>query len=250
MSNSMTDIDYSAADVPVRADLREAHRWLLEHLRAPGTWWTGAERLAIAAEARRATTCRLCRDRRAALSPASIGGEHDTAEALPANVVDVIHRVRTDPARLSRQWFDAVLAGGVRVEPFVELIAVVTLTTGMDYFARALGVPPFPLRPALPGEPSRYVPAAATGGTAWVPMIAVEDATGAEADLYSGAPFAPNIVRALSAVPDEVRALWRSMSAHYLPTASIPDPSARRSLDRMQMELVAARVSALNQCFY
>jgi alkylhydroperoxidase family enzyme len=28
------------------------------------------------------------------------------------------------------------------------------------------------------------------------------------------------------------------------------NPSARRDLDRLQIELVAARVSALNECFY
>jgi hypothetical protein len=44
--------------------------------------------------------------------------------------------------------------------------------------------------------------------------------------------------------------LRRSSDAHYVPAEQIPDPSVRRVLDRMQMELVASRVSALNQCFY
>jgi alkylhydroperoxidase family enzyme len=81
-------------------------------------------------------------------------------------------------------------------------------------------------------------------------MVACEDATGAEADLYEGLAFVPNIVRALSLVPGEVRALQRSSAAHYLSVKDIVDPAARRSLDRPQMELVAARVSALNRCFY
>ena len=82
------------------------------------------------------------------------------------------------------------------------------------------------------------------------PMIAIADAAGPEADVYGGLPMVPNIVRALSLVPDEVRALRKSSDAHYLPIGQIPDPTVRRALDRMQMELVAARVSALNQCFY
>jgi hypothetical protein len=49
---------------------------------------------------------------------------------------------------------------------------------------------------------------------------------------------------------EQVRALQRSVSAHYVPVAQIPHPTVRRALDRMQIELVAARVSALNQCFY
>ncbi len=80
-------------------------------------------------------------------------------------------------------------------------------------------------------------------------MIAPEDATGPEADLYRG-EFVPNIMRALSLVPDEARALQRSSDAHYVPVSQIPDPTVRRALDRPQMELVAARVSALNECFY
>ncbi|MBI3782885.1 MAG: hypothetical protein HY270_05740 [Deltaproteobacteria bacterium] len=244
------DLDYSAAGVAVRADLQDAHRRILDHIRSPGTWWSGAERIAIAAEARHALDCSLCKNRQAALSPNSVSGQHDSLGGLDGTIVEVIHRVRTDPGRLSRAWFDGVIAAGVSVPQYVEVIAVVTLLTGVDFCARALGLAPFALPPALPGEPSHDLPPAAKPGPAWVPMIAVEDAAGADADIYFGLPFVPNIVRALSQVPDEVRALWQSSDAHYLPVAQIPDPTARRALDRMQMELVAARVSALNQCFY
>ena len=245
------ELDYAATGVAIRDDLRAAHRRLLEHIRAPGTWWTGAERVAIAAEARRADECAFCRTRKAALSPVAVAGAHDTTGTLPANVVDVVHRIRTDPARLSRAWFDAVIAGGLDVAPYVELVAVVTMLTGIDYFARALGIAPVGLPTPLPGAPSRHVPAGAHPGEAWVPMIAAEDATGPEADIYGTAgAFVPNIVRALSFVPAEVRTLWDTSAAHYLPVDQISDPTARRALDRNQMELVAARVSALNQCFY
>ena len=240
--------DYGAA--AVRDDIRDAHRRLWEHLRAPGTWWSGAERVAIAAEARQADDCRLCAARKNALSPAAVPGEHAGGGALPANVVEVIHRVRTDPARLSRPWFDAVIAGGPAAPAYVEVVAIVTMVTGIDYFARALGVAPFPLPEPLSGEPSRYTPPSATTGTAWVPMIAPEDAAGPEADLYPPAAMIPNIVRALSAVPAEARALQMLSASHYLPVEQILDPTARRALERTQMELVAARVSALNQCFY
>jgi hypothetical protein len=240
--------DYGAT--PVREDIRDAHRRLWEHLRAPGTWWTGPERVAIAAETRRADGCAFCTARKAALSPSAVQGEHRSAAALPRHVVEVIHRVRTDPARLTRPWFDAVLADGLAVPAYVELVAIVTMVTGVDYFARALGVAPFPLPEALPGEPSRYLPASATTGTAWVPMIAPEDAAGPEADLYPPNAMIPNIVRALSAVPAEARALQTLSASHYLPVEQIGDPTVRRTLDRTQMELVAARVSALNQCFY
>jgi hypothetical protein len=244
----MSDFDYGL--FRIRQDIRAAHRSLWEHLRAPGTWWGGAERVAIAAEARQADDCGLCAARKSALSAAAVQGEHRSAEALPADLVDVIHRVRTDPARLSRSWFEAVIAGGLEVPAYVEAIGVVTMVTGVDYFARALGTAPFPLPEPGAGTPSRYLPPSAKPGTAWVPMIAPEDAAGPEADLYPAGAMIPNIVRALSLVPAEARTLQMLSAAHYLSVEQISDPAARRSLDRMQTELVAARVSALNQCFY
>jgi len=81
-------------------------------------------------------------------------------------------------------------------------------------------------------------------------MLAPEDASGPETGLYESAAFVPNIARALSQVPDHVRLLQRESRTHYVAMADIPDPSVRRELDRLQMELVAARVSAMNECFY
>lgn len=246
----MHDSNYAAAGITVRSDLRDCHGFLLDHVTSPGTWWTGAERRAIAAESRLATTCSFCRERKAALSPNAVQGEHDTTGVLPAAVVDIIHRIRTDPQRLSRAWLDGIVPEILTDTHYVELVGVVTMTAGMDNFARALGVPPFPLPAASAGEPSRQRPPAAKGGTAWVPMIEVEDAVGPEADIYPQGAFVPNIVRALSLVPHEVRALRRSSDAHYVAIEQIGDPTVRRSIDRMQMELVASRVSALNECFY
>jgi hypothetical protein len=247
----MSDLDYTAAGVPVREDLRAAHRLIWEYVRAPGNWWTGAERVAIAAEVRHAVRCPLCGARKLALSPNAVAGEHAQAAALPATVVDVIHRIRTDPGRLSQPWFESVVAGGLDVPHYVELVSVVTLVGGVDYFCRSLGLAPFPLPEPLPGAPTGYLPASAKSGTAWVPMIAPEDAAGPEADMYPPSPFIPNIVRALSLVPNAVRTMWRSSDAHYLPVAEIGNPAARpAALDRMQTELIAARVSAINECFY
>jgi alkylhydroperoxidase family enzyme len=243
-------LDYSASTVPVRDDLRDAHARILEHLRGPGNWFSGAQRLAIAAESRNAARCRLCRERKGAVSPAAVTGSHDALSDLPESLIDVAHRVRSDPARLSRRWFEETLDAGLSDAEYVEAVGVVTLLAGADYFCRALGIPVFPLPEPLPGEPSRQRPLAAKPGSAWVPMIAPEDAEGPESDLYPEAPMIPNIMRALSLVPDHARTLQTSSNAHYVAVESIADPTVRRDLDRLQMELVASRVSALNECFY
>jgi hypothetical protein len=47
-----------------------------------------------------------------------------------------------------------------------------------------------------------------------------------------------------------VRTLKDLSAAHYLSPEKMVDLTAGRSLDRSQMELIAGRVSALNECFY
>src|SRR3989475_13047015 len=88
----MQDISYRAALVPVRDDFAAAHTRFWKRLASPGAWWTGAERVAIAAEVRQARHCALCQARKAALTPAAVQGRHDHLGALPDAAVDVIHR--------------------------------------------------------------------------------------------------------------------------------------------------------------
>jgi hypothetical protein len=246
----MQALSYSAAPIPVRDDFAAAHTRFWQRLAAPGTWWTGAERVAIAAEVRHARYCALCLARKTALTPAAVEGHHDHLGALPDATVDVIHRVVTDPGRLSRQWFEKTLAAGLSVEQYVEILGTLVALISIDSFCRGIGVPLHPLPAPQPGTPSQYRPPGAIQEEAWVPMIPVERATGAEADLYGGQAVG-NVIRAMSLVPDEVRTLYDMSAAHYLPMGQVRDPSAATgALSRMQMELIAGRVSALRQCFY
>jgi hypothetical protein len=246
----MSDISYSAAPVAVRDDFAAAHSRFWARLAAPGAWWSGAERVAIAAEVRQAWNCELCQARKKAPTPAAPGGQHDQLGALPEAAVEAIHRVVTDPGRLSRQWFNATLAAGLSAEQYIEIIGTLVALISIDTFCRGIGVPLHPLPQPRPGIPSYYRPPAALQEDAWVPMIPAERATGAEADLYGGGPVG-NVMRALSLVPDEVRTLYDLSVVHYLPMGRVRDPSASSgTLSRMQMELIAGRVSALRQCFY
>jgi alkylhydroperoxidase family enzyme len=245
----MSGISYADASVPVREDLRAAHERQWQRLAQPGTWWTGRERVAIAAEVREAARCPLCRERKAPLSPQAVEGKHVSSGELPEAAVDVIHRVVTDPGRLTRAWFDNTLASGLTDAQYVELIGVVVTVVSIDSFCRGLGVPVHPLPEPAPGDPSRRRPPAAQPEGAWVPMIPNGAAKGAEADLYeSRRTF--NVARAMSLVPDEVRGLKDLGGVHYLPFAQINDLRAGRSLSRAQLELIAGRVSALRECYY
>ena len=244
-------LSYATAPVPIRDDLRAAHARAWSTLGRAGTWWSGAERVAIAAEVRAAASCALCRARLAALSPYTIAGRHDGPGILVAPAIEAVHRITTDPGRLKRQWYDELLAAGLDDESYVELVGLVVTVLGTDSFCRALSVPLHPLPAPEFGVPKRVRPAAARDEGAWVPSIPSGAARGADADLYADIPGrVPNVIRALSLVPDALRTLKDLGAAHYMTTAEMTDLRHGRSLDRAQMELIAGRVSALRQCFY
>ena len=247
--------DYSGSPFPIRTDLSANHRAALAHIAEPGTWWSGAERLAIAREARAARDCALCRARKAAISPFAVDGQHEGPLQLAAPVVDVIHRIVTDPGRLSRGWYEGVMKEGALDAPhYVELVSVAVVIHALDVFARALSLEPAPLPAPTPGRPSRALPPSARVEAAWVPQIPESEAGGREwRELYGEAEFVPQIGRALSLVPDEVRFLRALSEAHYMALEQVSDVAyvnPDRPLDRMQLELVASRVSAINECFY
>ena len=246
-------LSYDAAGIAVRADLAAAHRRAWRRLAAPGTWLDAERRVAVAAETRAAADCGHCADRKAALSPDGVAGSHRAATGLPADSVEIVHRVVTDPGRLTRSWFDRAMAGGMEDTAFVETVGVAAATVAVDMFCRAIGAPAHPLPEPLPGEPSRRRPAGAKPGPAWVPMLAPEDVTADESclDRVYVSPDPTFIRRALSLVPREASGLFDLVDAQYLPGRLIPDVAARhRAIDRAQMELIAGRVSAVNMCFY
>lgn len=247
----MTAFDYSASPYAIREDIRREHRAFWRRLAQPGSWWTGAERVAIAAASRRAWDCGLCIARKAALSPNAVRGDHAHDGELPLATVDAAHRVVMDPGRITRHYVEDNAAAGLSKPAYVELIGVVVAVVSIDEFHRALGLGPEPLPIPQPGDISRYLPAMQREDIGFVPTVPPEGAVGNEADLWPPMRTA-NVVRALSLVPDALRD-WRALaSAQYLSFAGMRNfvKDDARSLNRMQMELVAARVSAVNECFY
>ncbi len=221
---------YDAASLNVRAGLDEAHRAALEHFAQPGTWWSAKERLEIFRESRQALACELCEKRRLSLSPYGVDGSHDNLGNLDEHVVEAVHRMRTDPGRLTKSWFDGISAQ-LDAGAYVELVAVVSVSVIIDTFTESLGLALLELPEPVDGEPSRehYDQAAEDG--AWVAITKPDPQTRA------------NIVRALGLIPPEQGNFWQVFRHHYLS----PDG---RAIAAPQIELVASRTSALNQCFY
>jgi alkylhydroperoxidase family enzyme len=248
-------IDYSQSKYPIRKDLLEAHQMLFDRFTRGGTWWDGAERLAIATEARAAHECELCAERKAALSPFSVEGTHAGPGELAPEIVDVIHRIITDPGRLAKSWYERVMSERyLSEERYVELVSVTVLINALDVFALAIGLDRLMLSEPTPGAPTKLRPATARIEGAWVPQIPAGEEGGEDwTALYGDRDYVPQIGRALSLVPDEVMMLNALSGAHYMVLDHVSDPTYSepdRSLDRLQMELVASRVSAINECFY
>jgi hypothetical protein len=190
--------------------------------------------------------------RKAALSPAAVEGKHDTKGLLPEVVVEMIHQITTDPGRLSKQWFDRLVSRGLQDTHYVEALGVLVRTISIDTFCRAIDVPLHPLPSPVAGAPSHCRPSMAQHNGEWVSMFPAGEMNGPAAELYGGRAASP-VLRALSLVPDEVHlSIFTLLPAQYMDPFQVRDPQADpgRAINRPQIELLAARVSSLNQCFY
>ena len=91
-------LTYDDAPCAVRPDLQRAHEEVWQSLARAGTWLTSQKRVAVAAEARNAWRCALCRERKGAVTPYAKAGAHDRVGPAPLEhaFVEVIHRVVTN----------------------------------------------------------------------------------------------------------------------------------------------------------
>ncbi len=241
---------FDVVDLPLRDDMRGALGRAWMRLAEPGAWLDGGTRLAIAAETRFAWHCDFCQDRRAALSPYAVDGRHDHEGALPEYWVEVVHRLTTDPGRLSRRWVQEALDAGMVEDEFVETVSVAVLTITIDAFALGIGVV-LPILPfSAPGRPARKRAPEATPGPGWVATIAPENAAPDFADFYANESHF-YIRRALTLVPEETRRFWDLLNTLYLEDPRVRElDGIERAISRAQMEFLAARASMLLGCYY
>ena len=203
-------MSFSKFPVPVRPDLVEALRKEWVLLSSPGTWWTAGERVAIAGAARGIAV-----------------------DGLPAVAAQAACKIYADITSTSRDWVNEVTASDLTMPAFIEIVGIASRLAAVDEFMRALGSSLEELPQPLPGDPSRETPPTARPGRGWVPMAGPA-----------------SITMALSLVPAEALAQKEIHGPLYMSYEQMSDYGFRRTLDRAQMELIAARVSAINECFY
>ncbi len=244
-----------------RPELLAAQATAWAWLGHPGVWWSGTDRVAIVAETRHAAGCALCRARKQAAIPAAILGTHDTISALPAPALEAIHRIRTDSGRLGETWYRRLIGpnldqAGLTEGQYVELVAIVAITVAIDSFRSGIGQDPLDLPLPMPGLPTRTTPPGTKPGLAWMPVLFPDDWTPPTPDLYRTLPGPPergrgHIHHALSLVPEAMIAWWDLFEPMYLRSAEMRDFTREfRAVTHAQIEMLAARTAALNQCIY
>ena len=187
-------------------------------LTGTGTWFTSAERIAAIAEAR------------AALDAPDGSGTEGVVDR-PAR--DAVRTVAAGAARIDREYVERLAGDGLEVEPYVELVGVVSRAVAIDTTVRGVGASELPLPAPESGTPEGSVATAARRRSAFVPTV--------------GAAGPPT---ALSAVPAEDRAQEDLHGALYLSYGEMGDATIVTGLPRWQLELIAARTSLINHCHF
>ncbi len=219
----------------IETQLRHERDTAAQRISEPGDWLSGEQRLAAWAQARDAASNPLDLARLAALSPEAVPGSHEATSALSAAAVEVVHRVASDPGRLTRSWADRLI-DQLGEERYTELVGVTAIVTVLDCFDRIMGLQTRALPAPVDGEPTGVRPQGVGDVGAWVSQ--------------SLAKANANVSRTLSLVPT-TEGPWRSLvTSHYSRGPEFFKLDWDRALSRPQVELVAARTTALNECFY
>ena len=116
----------------IRPRIIASHRKAVAAYSEPGTWLDAQTRIAILKERRTAYQCALCQARKQALTPYSVDGEHDTVTDLPTALVEVVHRLTTDSGRLTKRWYDDLIANGMQSEVYIETVGLVATSLIID----------------------------------------------------------------------------------------------------------------------
>lgn len=215
--------------------VEHAQQHAAESLTRPGDWLSGAQRRAAWAQVRDARTNDLDQRRRNAVSPTAVDGRHTATDELTAEAMEVVHRVASDPGRLTRSWADEQI-DALGEERYTELVGVAAIASVIDTFDRAMGRRQRALDDAVAGEPARVRPDDVGDVGAWVSQTL--------------GPTRANVSRTLSLVPETNRA-WRGLvDTHYSHGEDFGNLAWDWPLTRPQTELVAARTTVLNECFY
>ncbi len=212
--------------IPIREDILQARAMAWERLAGPGARFTGAQRVALASLGRAA---RAQRDQ-----PPWMRELPETEVEITSEACELATTIAADAHKIDRAWAHRMIdvLGDVA---YIEIAGILAFTTAADAFAEAMGIDHEPMPTPRDGEPDGSRPDGLADIGAHVVMT----------DPFTG----PNVARALSLAPDDQMAFFFVVGAMY-GAKDFNTLVWDRPLSRPQVELVAARVSSINECFY
>ena len=210
----------------VRQDIVDAHRQTWKAIASAGSFWSDVDRLEIAKQTRAARSQR---------SELHFNRSYPDSR-LNRDTLETVRKVAADAGKIDRLWAKKQIAS-IGDGPYAELVAIVASVSAVDAFSEALGRPREMLPKATGGSCSGVKSDNATDIGGYLPMV----------DPWDG----PNVSRALSLVPAANALFMQNVSSMYVGKGGgFNDMVWDGPLSRPQAELLAARVSSVNECFY
>lgn len=207
---------FTNSPVAVRSDLTETFVGMWAYFAKPGPVFDASQRSALLKTAR-----------------TNENPDSQPGDRLPEHVAELAHTLYHDPAQVDNNLVRTA-AGVAGDAATVETIGLVSMLSAVDGVHRALGVDLEPLPRPIPGSPTGNIIKRLKRRRTYVPMP-------------RGA-----IPSALDLVPDVASAWVASFGPLYMTDEQMGYVDFVRSpgLDRAQIELIAAKTSLINECFY
>ncbi|MEG3586824.1 MAG: hypothetical protein VX353_05995 [Actinomycetota bacterium] len=211
-------------------EIIESFEIVWDYLGLPGSWWTGEQRIAIASEVRKSNPRKLWEN---------VGKLEDYAkdsdEILSPYVKAVARMVANETSKINQHIYDQVIAS-IGEGEYAELAAVVSQIVAIDQLCDALGIEREKLPTPKEGKPTLERPDELVTGVAFLPTFAADKL--------------PHVAVSLSLAQADNARRMLLVRAMYSGSSFGEMIWEHRDLSRPQSELVAARTSALNECFY
>lgn len=214
----------------VSSEIIESFQIVWDNLGKPGSWWSGHQRIEIAEEIRDSSPPSIA-ERIVDFSSYS----NEAASGITPFVRAVARKVAYESSSINKDIFDQIVAV-IGEDQYAEIAAIASQLIPIYHLADVLGYDREQLPNAEPGDPSGEKPDALINGVGFLPTLPTNGIPHVAVSLsLAQADNARRmlLVRAMYSGKDFGEMIW-----------------THRNLSRPQIELVAARTSAINECFY
>ena len=220
-------------DHKVPEDLLDAFNACWSRLAEPGEWWSGKERLAILEEVRKYLSSDTPTDR----TPLEVLSNKPSPIISPLTS-EITRMVTSNAAEIDEKWAKEAISR-IGEGKYSELVSLVVSIVPIDIFCLLLGRPVVSLPVPKGGKPGGKIPDGLSDGGAFVRW---------KTENWVG----PNVARALSFVPKDNEIRMKLVGSMYAGSEQFISMvwDENEPLDRAQVEIIAARTSSINECFY